>query len=88
MKFIIKKKQQPKTTIKYVVEGVETEGSGDYDYSLYDIHLKQYDANKQFCNLKLFGDYDLLYLLEVEMDENDKIVEYIDTIECWSTDDK
>ena len=88
MKFIIKKKQQPKTTIKYVVEGAEIDIGTGADYSLYDIHLKQYDANKQFCNLKLFGDYDLLYLLEVEMDENDKIVEYIDTIECWSTDDK
>ena len=87
MKFIIKKKQQPKTTIKYVVEGAEIDGS-NINYCLNDIHLKQYDANKQFCNLKLFGDYHLLYLLEVEMDETDTVVEYIDTIECWSTDDK
>ena len=85
MKFTIKKKQQPKTTIKYVVEGAETDDSGDHDYCLYDIHLTQYEANKQYCNLKLFGDYSLLYILEVEMDENDKIVEHIETIKCWDT---
>ena len=39
MKFIIKKKQQPKTTIKYVVEGAEIDIGTGADYSLYDIHL-------------------------------------------------
>ena len=37
MKFIIKKKQQPKTTIKYVVEGAEIDIGTGADYSLYDI---------------------------------------------------
>lgn len=88
MKFIIKKKQ-PKTTTKFMIEGAEIDGSQNIHYCLFETYPTQYDANKQFCQLKLFGDYDQLWLLEVEMTSEDEVEEYVETIEFWDkSDDK